>query len=123
MKLTLGRLILLMSKARQKGTSFETAIVNFLNENGFPDAERWGSSDMALGDIRNTPMVLEAKNHKAMALSEWCKQAELSGSKAKKLWAVIHKRTRTGTSKSYVTMELEQFVILLKAYDKSLTSE
>jgi len=76
---------------------------------------------MALGDIRNTPMVLEAKNHKAMALSEWCKQAEVSGKKANKLWAVIHKRARTGTNKSYVTMELEQFVVLLKAYGKSLT--
>jgi len=112
-----------MSKARQKGTSFETAIVNFLKENGFPEAERWGSLDMALGDIRNMPIVLEAKNHKAMALSEWCTQAETSGKKANKLWAVIHKRIRKGIAQSYVTMSLEQFVILLQTYGKSLTIE
>lgn len=106
-----------MSKARQKGTSFETAIVNYLKENGFKDAERWGSLDMALGDIRNVPMVLEAKNHKAMALADWCTQAETSGKKANKLWAVIHKRARKGTSQSYVTLSLENFVALLKAYE------
>jgi len=73
---------------------------------------------MALGDIRNVPMVLEAKNHKAMALSEWCTQAETSGKKAGKLWAVIHKRARKGTQQAYVTLSLEQFVVLLKAYEK-----
>jgi len=103
-----------MSKARQKGTAFETAIVNYLRENGFPEAERWGSVDMGQGDIRNVPMVLEAKNHKTMSLSEWCDQAEASGTKAGKLWAVIHKRTRRGTPKAYVTMSLENFVELLK---------
>jgi hypothetical protein len=104
---------ILVSKARQKGTSFETAIVNFLKENGFPDAERWGSSEMGLGDVRNLPIVLEAKNHKAMALSEWCDQAERSGKKAGTLWAVVHKRIRKNTSKAYVTMSLENFVKIL----------
>jgi hypothetical protein len=105
-----------MSKARQKGTTFESAVVQVLREDGFPDAERWGSLDMALGDIRNLPVVLEAKNHKAMALAEWCKQAEESGKKASKLWAVVHHRSRKGTRQAYVTMELEQWIILLKAY-------
>lgn len=80
-----------MSKARQKGTSFESAIVAYLKENGFPGCERWGSAEMALGDIRDVPMVLEAKNHKAMALSEWCEQASVAGKKSGKLWAVVHK--------------------------------
>lgn len=106
-----------MSKARAKGTSFETAIVAVLKEEGFADAERWGSVDMGLGDIRNLSVVLEAKNHKAMALSEWCTQAEKSGGKAGKLWAVVHKRIRKGTRQSYVTMELEQWIVMLRAYD------
>ena len=105
-----------MSKARAKGTSFESAVVAVLNEEGFTEAERWGSVDMGLGDIRNLPVVLEAKNHKAMALSEWCTQAEKSGKKADKLWAVVHKRIRKGTRQAYVTMELEQWTTLLRAY-------
>jgi hypothetical protein len=111
-----------MSKSRQKGTSFETAIVTFLKENGFEKAERWGTSEMNLGDIRNVPMVLEAKNHKAMALSEWTDQAAISGKKASKLWAVVHKRIRKGINQAYVTMSLEQFVVLLKEYEKSLSN-
>jgi hypothetical protein len=103
-----------MSKARQRGTQFETAVVNFLKENGYPDAERWGSTNMALGDVRNIPIVLEAKNHKSMALAEWCDQAEEAGNRAKKLWAVVHKRNRKNISKAYVTMSLEQMVELLK---------
>ena len=106
-----------MSKARAKGTSFETAVVSVLNEEGFTEAERWGSVDMGLGDIRHLPVVLEAKNHKAMALSEWCTQAEKSGKKADKLWAVVHKRIRKGTRQAYVTMELEQWIVMLRAYE------
>jgi Holliday junction resolvase len=112
-----------VSKARQKGTSFETEVVRYLNENGFEDAERWGSGQMDLGDIRNVPIVLEAKNHKAMALSEWCDQAAASASKAKKLWAVVHKRSRKNTSQAYVTMSLENFALLLQAYEKGLTQK
>lgn len=103
-----------MSKARQKGTSFETDVVRFLKENGFEDAERWGSSNMALGDVRNIPIVLEAKNHKSMALAEWSDQAERAGSKAKKIWAVVHKRPRKNVSKAYVTMSLENFAELMR---------
>jgi Holliday junction resolvase len=111
-----------MSKARAKGTKFETDIVNFLKENGYPDAERWGSSNMDLGDIRGVPMVLEAKDHKSMTLAEWCKQAAVSAVKANKLWAVIHKRARKGTREAYVTMSLEQFVVLMRAYEESLNT-
>ena len=107
-----------MSKARAKGTSFETAVVDYLTENGFDNAERWGSGQMDLGDIRNVPLVIEAKNHKAMALSEWCDQAAASGSKANKLWAVVHKRPRKNVSQAYVTMSLENFAQLMAVYEK-----
>ena len=106
-----------LSKNRAKGTSFETAVVNVLKEEGFTNAERY-LNDTSLGDIRHLPVVAECKNHKAMALSEWCKQAETSGTKAGKLWAVIHHRARKGTRQAYVTMTLEQWIVLLRAYEK-----
>jgi len=105
-----------MSKARAKGTNFETAVVNFLQVNGFEDAERWGSMNNALGDLRNTPLVLECKNHKKMELAEWCKQAEAAAKKVGKLWAVVHHRPRKNVREAYVTQSLEQWTVMMKAY-------
>lgn len=105
-----------MSKARAKGTSFETAVVNYLKGNGFEDAERWGTTNNALGDLRNVPLVLECKNHKKMTLSEWCKQAEAASEKTGQLWAVVHHRPRKNVSQAYVTQSLEQWAVLMKAY-------
>lgn len=104
-----------MSKARQKGTSFETEVVRYLQENGFEDAIR-NILNSPLGDINNLPIVAECKNHKTMTLSEWMKQAEESGKKAGKIYAVFHKRKGKNVSKSWVTMELDQYVELLKSY-------
>lgn len=69
---------------------------------------------MDQGDIRNVPMVLEAKNHKAMALAEWVDQSIEAGKRANKLPAVVHKRPRKGVEKSYVTMPLDVFVSLMR---------
>ena len=101
-----------MSKSRAKGTKFENDVVAFLKDHGFPKAKRLPFSS-PLGDIQGTPIVLEAKDQKTMKLPEWLEQAAKSGLKAGLLNAVVHKRARKGTSKAYVTMELEQFVQIL----------
>jgi hypothetical protein len=105
-----------MSKARAKGTSYETEVVNYLKENGFAEAKR-NELNSPLGDLGNLPIVVECKNHKEMTLSAWMNQAEISGSKANKFFAVFHKRRGKNVSKSYVTMSLDQFVVLLNAFD------
>ena len=110
-----------MSKTRAKGTAFESEVVNFLKSQGFNEAER-NILNSPLGDIKNVPMVLECKNQKTMTLSEWMQQAENSGKKAGKLHAIVHKRRGKNVSKAYVTMELDQFTELLKAFEsKPLT--
>ena len=58
-----------MSKSRAKGTSFESAIVEILNEEGFPEAKRPGPINWEFGDIEHLPVVLEAKNQQTMALA------------------------------------------------------
>lgn len=105
-----------MSKTRAKGTAFETEVVNYLKANGFDEAER-NPLNSPLGDIGKIPIVAECKNHKTMTLSEWMKQAEVSGTKAGKMWAVVHKRRGKNVSKTWVTMELDQFVEMLKAFE------
>lgn len=75
-----------MSKAKQKGTAAETAVVRWLNEHGFPTAERralTGANDQ--GDVTGIPgVVIEVKNHKSYKIPEWLKEtlAEKANAKA-----------------------------------------
>jgi len=102
-----------MNKARAKGTEFESAVTNYLIESGFEHAHRLPLGS-PLGDVAGTPMTIEAKNHKEMALGTWVKQAENSSLKTGKRWAVVHKRRGKNVSQAYVTMSLETFAELLK---------
>ena len=111
-----------MSRTRAKGTSFETEVVKFLQSMGFIDTKRHVLNS-PFGDIDGIPMVLECKNHKEMALSEWMTQAAKSGEKAGKLYAVCHKRKGKGVPQAYVTMPLETYAELLRFYDEAVMAE
>lgn len=108
-----------MSKQRQKGTSFETLIVEFLRANGFPYAERralHGTADK--GDITGTgPLVWECKNHKTLALSEWLRETEVERRNADADHGVlVVKRRGVGSAADqYAVLPLAQLVALLKA--------
>ena len=107
-----------MSKQRQKGTSFETAIVGWLKEHGFPYAERralHGTFDK--GDITGTgPLVWECKNHKTLAISEWLSETEQErlNAVANHGILVVKRRGKGDALKSYAVMELEQLITLLR---------
>jgi hypothetical protein len=105
-----------MSKTRAIGTAFETAVVRVFQELGFAEAER-NVLNSPNGDIKNMPIVIECKNHRKMELAEWIDQANRSGERTGLLSAVVHKRRGKHARKSYVTMELDQFIQLLAAYD------
>lgn len=67
-----------MSKARQKGTAAETAVVKYLRQCGWLDADRHplrGQADQ--GDIRGiSNMVLEVKNHRTYSIPAWMREVE-----------------------------------------------
>jgi Holliday junction resolvase len=75
-----------MSKAKQKGTAAETAVVRWLNSNGFPTAERRAlTGQFDQGDVTGIPgLVIEVKNHKSYKIPEWLKEtlAEKANAKA-----------------------------------------
>ena len=105
-----------MSKQRQKGTAFETLIVDYLREHGFPQASRsplHGAKDT--GDTMNTwPFVLEMKNHNSMSLGAWLDEAAKEFFNAQNTrpfyYAVIHKRRGRGwAGHQFVTMDLQTF--------------
>ena len=68
-----------MNASKSKGTAWETAITNYLTSRGFDGIERrapQGSIDR--GDIAGiSGVVIEAKNHRTLALSSWLKELQL----------------------------------------------
>jgi len=84
----------MMSKAKQKGTAAETALVRFLQGQGFPLAERralgGGSSGEDLGDITGIPsLCMEVKNHQTYKIPAWIKETETERINAKADFGIL----------------------------------
>ena len=119
------------NKHKAKGTSFETAIVNYLKENGFPSSRRTalaGENDS--GDIhgikqRLSPVeiAIQCKNQKAFKLSEWLNDTVKQAAKLREAYPLlVVKRPGKGAAalgESYVVMRLEDMLKLLKDADFS----
>lgn len=117
-----------MSRQKQKGTAFESAIVEYL-QNTLCDItiERRALNGTAdRGDISGVTfcghrMVLECKNENRMRLAEYIREAEKEATNdGAHYYAVIHKKRGTGIStpqtvgQQYVTMPLRLFTQILK---------
>lgn len=106
-----------MSQNKAKGTAFETLIVRYLAEHGFPHAERRalaGTHD--LGDITGTPgIVWECKNHKTLSFSEWLEEAEREKTNAGADYGIVvaKRRGKGDAADQYAVMRLEDLVALL----------
>jgi hypothetical protein len=107
-----------MSKQRAKGTAAETAVVKYLQANGFPHAERralHGINDK--GDITGCgPVVFEVKDHGTLKLSEWISELkeEMANAKADTGTVVAKKRGTLKVEDWYAVMPFSVFVALLK---------
>lgn len=112
-----------MSRSRDKGTAFETAVVRLLEANGLT-AKRTGTAWGQYGDIilKNlySFVVLECKATQRVSVPDAFRQAEAA---CKRLLidkgtysppTVIHKRPRAPIGQAYVTVSLETFVKLFK---------
>ena len=105
-----------MSKAKVKGTAWETAIVRYLSQFS-PVIERralQGINDT--GDIAGIPgVVIEAKNCRTLTLSTFVDEAVTEGDNADADVAVawIHRRGKASPADGYVAMTGTQFVSLL----------
>lgn len=106
-----------MSAARRKGTAWETAVVRYLNEHGWPHAERRAlHGGLDKGDVTGIPtVVLECKNAKAITLGEWARELETEIANANaQTGALIIKRRQAPTSDAYAVLPLWRYVDLLK---------
>jgi hypothetical protein len=107
-----------MSRNKQRGTAWETAICRFLAAEGFPHVERRAlSGGQDRGDIAGIPgVVIEAKNAQRTELGAWVDEALLEqaneGAEFSAVWH--HRRGRAGAGDGYVTMTGETFARLLR---------
>ncbi|MFF3643425.1 hypothetical protein [Streptomyces sp. NPDC002564] len=107
-----------MSRSKAKGTAAETAVVRFLREAGFVQAERrtlGGVQDR--GDIAGIPgVVIEVKNCARDQLPAWVAEAERErDNDHATLGVVFHKRRGTTNPGAwFVTMSGAQFAALLR---------
>lgn len=109
-----------MNRSKAKGTSAESAVVQYLQTMGFTHAERRtlnGAYDR--GDIAGIPgVVIEVKNCARQELAAWVAEAERERDNDRSnLGVVWHKlRGKAHPSKWFVTMSGEQFVSLLREF-------
>ena len=107
-----------MNKSKQKGTSWESAIVKWLNENGWPIVERRTLSGAAdKGDIVGLPVVVEAKAHKSYSFPEWVREAEVEAKNAGvEVGVVWAKRIgKTSPADGLVVMSGQTFLKILES--------
>lgn len=113
-----------MSRQKTKGTSFESMVVDWLNQRlGTDTFHRLGMGGIHdEGDVwglfsHGRRVVVECKNHARMALSEWLDEAEVERGNADALASVVvHKRRGKGWKafgQTYVTMTLEDLVAIV----------
>lgn len=129
-----------MSRQKQKGTAFETAIVEYLQDKLCDDSieRRALNGTCDRGDISGVTfcghrMVLECKNEARMRLADYVREAETEAKNDNALYyAVIHKKRGTGIStlqtvgQQYVTMPLHIFTRIIERsgwYKEALKSE
>lgn len=100
-----------MNPSKQKGTAFETALVQWFARRGIL-AKRivlHGAKDE--GDIDVGEFNIEAKNCNAISLSTWVKEAETEATNANKPVVVVAKRKGiSDPGESYVITTLAIFL-------------
>lgn len=106
------------NRSRDKGTAWESAIVAYLREHGWPHAERRaraGAHDR--GDIAGVAgVVIEAKNEARVTLAGYIAETltEQANAAAAVGAAWVKRRGKTSAGDGYVIMTGRQFVQLLR---------
>lgn len=102
----------LMSASRRKGTAFETAVVRYLQEQGYLAERRALSGRLDKGDIAGVPgWTLECKAERAIDLAGYMGEAAQEAANAgTDLYAAVVKRRGKSVKDAYVVMPLEIFL-------------
>jgi hypothetical protein len=109
--------------SKQKGTSFESAVRDFLAEHGFPTVERrtlYGAQDK--GDLSGIAgWTFECKNEKKMDIAGAVDEARIEAKNAKTIWfAAIVKRKGKNAAEAYAVMPLSELALIIAEHPHSL---
>lgn len=118
-----------MSKSKQRGTAWESKVVEYLRERGWPHAERRalsGKNDR--GDIAGVVgCCIEAKSAQRLELAAWLDEAEVERQNDHADLGVVwfKRRGHTSAGKGYVLMDGDSFTWLLRSagYGTALPAE
>jgi len=108
--------------SKNKGTTFETLMVNYFKQ-FWPRAERRAlSGALDKGDVSGLPVPLELKNCKSIDLAGWTKEAKKEAENALAPFCpVIHNRRGKGDpALQWVTIEAWVLVELLLAWERDV---
>lgn len=101
-----------MSKAKQKGTSFETAVTNYIIAKGIPAKRKAlaGALDEGDVDVGSPPkLVLECKNCRTYSFPQWVEESTTEAANAGLPCVVVAKRNGKGDpGEAFVVMKLSQ---------------
>lgn len=108
----------MVNRAKQRGTSFETAVVNYCRDHGFPYARRLAlaggadTGDITLGDEpAGGPVTIEAKDHAKLDLAGFVDEAITEAANAgTPLGVAVVKRRGKNVSQAYVVTTLEAWL-------------
>jgi predicted lipoprotein len=102
--------------SKRKGTTWESAVVDYLRSHGQPHAERralTGSADK--GDVSDIPgVMIECKNEKTVTLGAYADEVKVETANAgASIGVAVVKRRNRGPGDAYVVMTLEQFAAMI----------
>jgi hypothetical protein len=111
------------NRSKAKGTAAESAVVGYLNVNGYPQAERRALAGAAdKGDVSGVlGVAIEVKNCAKTELGAWVDEANVEACNAGDALGVVwHKRRGKGSpGEWFVTMDGATFTALLAVAHKA----
>ena len=106
-----------MSRQRQKGTRWESAIRDYLQAEGVEVYRQPAHGVNDKGDLHvGTDVVIEAKNQERHSLAQWLDEAlDEAHNAARRVGAVwFHRRGKASPREGYVLLDGATFVYLLR---------
>jgi hypothetical protein len=108
------------NRAKAKGTSWESAIVNWFTAHGIA-ARRLplaGNKDQGDIEVLHWGLNVEAKNCRALSLAQWCAEADVETQNAGRPVVVVAKRVGKGDpGEAYVIMPLRRLYRLMASIE------
>ena len=111
-----------MSKARAKGTAYESAIVAYLRSQDVEAGRQPLAGNIDLGDIHTEKFCIEAKAARKREIPSWVSEAEKEAEASNRIGVVFSKTPSKRIEEGVAIMSVRSFVGLMKEFE-ALTAD